>query len=497
MQRIMITQTIQKTLSWLLIAALIFSSLVVWRSSVGAAAQTKLYITPATKTIEVGKKFFLLLRLNTGGEQVNGVDTVVNFDKSKMSLVSVNTTTGDFSDVIPVNNSGNGQIEFVGASFSPVNKTNAIVYKATFKAKAGSGSADVTISQDSIATSATTSENVLSSVQYGKVVFTSPAQPAPAPTPKPKPTPTTPGDTDDSPTQEAPTTTNPDRPSDTSNIPKNGTKTSNRAPKQRVNRVKRVGFKRAIIQLQTDKPASATIQYGLDSDQLGLSVNSSGLKTTHDLSIDSQTLEPGRTYFYRTVSIDASGEKTVGELKSFVTRGYKISVEILDDQNQPIKNLPVTLNSETRNATTNNNGVAVFTDIAPGQHAISFEHDSRRHVNQIEVSDTLGLTDGKNVADNQNVPLQSYSIVAEFTVFTTRNVAIAATTFVVVFLSALTYVVAHKRTQLANDPYRHNQIRVPSPSAPKLGDSKEDIVNQIAVEPNPSAGEVINPNKKG
>ncbi len=82
--------------------------------------------------------------------------------------------------------------------------------------------------------------------------------------------------------------------------------------------------------------------------------------------------------------------------KQYVTEVFKkdeqqyvkeVKFQILDDQQNPIPNLPVTLHSEPRTGITNEEGVVTFADVPTSEHRILFAYDGKSLDKAITIND--------------------------------------------------------------------------------------------------------------
>src|SRR4051812_17713689 len=62
-----------------------------------SAAGGQIYLTPAAPSVQNGNNLVLDLRINPG-QAVNNVETTVNYDSTKLTFVSVDTSSSAFSN---------------------------------------------------------------------------------------------------------------------------------------------------------------------------------------------------------------------------------------------------------------------------------------------------------------------------------------------------------------------------------------------------------------
>ena len=74
----------------------------------------------------------------------------------------------------------------------------------------------------------------------------------------------------------------------------------------------------AVIEWDTDEPATTQIKYGTSSDQLNYQTALPGLANAHDIVLTN--LNPGTTYYFKAMSMDSSGNSSESTLRQFTTQ---------------------------------------------------------------------------------------------------------------------------------------------------------------------------------
>ena len=105
------------------------------------AASASLYLTPATKVVNVGGQFNVDVMLDTGGADVSAVDVVLNYPADKLEYVNAQAGTILPQMAVRSNTPGTLSLNFISAS-GTYSGTGKLV-SLTFKAKAA-GSAPIT-----------------------------------------------------------------------------------------------------------------------------------------------------------------------------------------------------------------------------------------------------------------------------------------------------------------------------------------------------------------
>ncbi len=377
-----------------------------------ASSTTKVFLTPSTNSVSQGSNVNIGVNLNTGGENITSAKVVINYDVSKLEFVSFDYSSSSFSiHSDTFNKVESGKLSYNTSAFTGVNSANANIFSIRFKS-IGSGSSSVTVSQPESVLLGPSSElnppNLLSVVEGASVDISSPTpdpepnppttNPTPNPTPDPEPNPPTPNPTpisEPSPTSNSsnPKTSNWSQPSvnlkkDQTQAPQSSSATAPQIANVEINNL---GYRSADISWSTDKPSNSILNLGADKDSLAINVKSDGIKNAHSVRLDENYLTPGTTFYFKITSSDEAGEKTVSETYSFVTKGYDVVAQVVDKQANPVSEVIVTLNSDTRISETDENGNASFYNVAPGQHTVSFEYGGEVYSQSINVEDKLNV----------------------------------------------------------------------------------------------------------
>lgn len=159
-----------KVKSFMLYALVLSFALYTLRSPKTAYAVASLSLSPATKTIEVGQTFSVSVVLSTGGSNTDATDVIVNYDSTKLELVTA--TLGDLYDNrLVTNTSVSGKVT-LRASSSPGTYFNGSGTFATLNLKGkaiGSGAVnfDFTANSTTDCNVAYAGSDILGSVSNG------------------------------------------------------------------------------------------------------------------------------------------------------------------------------------------------------------------------------------------------------------------------------------------------------------------------------------------
>lgn len=154
---------------------------------IGAAASgPALFITPSSANVLIDNNFSVQLRLDTAGQQVDGVEAFLTYPADKLQYLSMSDSGSAFGLGFP-SSGGGGNITVrrtVNPDVSPtVSGDNLLVVTVSFKALTGSGTAAVNYSaQSSVTAPSAGNGSVLSSTSGGTYTLTSappPSQPPP------------------------------------------------------------------------------------------------------------------------------------------------------------------------------------------------------------------------------------------------------------------------------------------------------------------------------
>ena len=314
-----------------------------------------IYISPGTVNAEINGTFSVQLRINPG-TSVNAVQATVSFNTSALQLLS--TSLGAFSTCTQ-NSASGGTVSLACAMLGSSTSSDSLIDTITLKALAGSGSTPISVSGNAASSGTYTNP----SVSGATINFYSPA-PAPAPAPTtsqsqtytsaPRSSSTPPSSSSPAPSPSATPTTTPPPP-----VVSFSAKSIS------------VQFTGGLLSIRTNIPVKISIIYGTSQQTMNQTSAQTSLGTKNVLDLGNG-LTPGTTYYYQIIATDGNGNITKGPVGTFTTKGYTISVTVLDNLNHPIPDQSVTLHSSPMVSQTNSKGVATFTNVAPGIHHLEY-----------------------------------------------------------------------------------------------------------------------------
>ncbi len=381
------------------------------------AATGTIYVSPGSMSEEVGGTFSTQVRINPG-TSVNAVQATLNYNPSALEWLS--NSIGAFSTCTE-NSGGGGAATFACAMLGSSTSSDSLIATVSFKTLVGSGSTTLSLSNANAADNGTYTNP---STSGATVSFYSPA-PAPAPTAGPTKSYSYHSSSSSVATSSSSTpaaTPQPSAPAKPATIKINDFTAQ---------------FDTASLKVATNVPVQVYLQYGTDKNNLSLSIAPSSLGTSNTVSFDKAELLPGTTYYYQIIAKDASGNITKSPIKSFTTKGYTISITVLDSQNHPLANQPVTLHSTPTNAKTNNQGIATFTNVAPGVHHLLYKAGDKTYSQTVYVSNDFVTKNGK-----QTAPLQSAAVILNGFVYKSVAPIPGALAFTVLLVVAFGIIVA-------------------------------------------------------
>lgn len=343
------------------------------------AAAGEIYLSPSSASVQVGNQITLGLRINPG-VSVNAVQATINYDASDLQFVSLSLSA--FPTCVQ-DSGGGGSVVFSCTILGSSVTSDSLIANVNFEALTGSGSTSLTLSNANAANNGSYTDP---STAGATISFTTPAPPPSSPSPPPSSgnsshsskttaksssSPTTPS-TSSSSSSSTPTS------SSSASSPTSSTPTTSTSPVKISSTPTQIEFNKASIVVSSNTPAQFYIKYGTSKNDLNLSTTPTMLGKTATVSLANANLTPGTKYYYEIIAKSADGGiQAQTPLSSLTTKGYTLSVTVLDNQYHPLVGKLVTLHSaKPLTATTNSRGIATFTNVAPGLHHVDYSNDS-------------------------------------------------------------------------------------------------------------------------
>lgn len=334
------------------------ASFIVFLYGASTSFASTLTLTPASTNIPQGSIVSVQVRLNAQGESINGVSAYISYPQDKLDVSSITYGSSVFG-IAAESYYGGGSIRISRGSITGATG-NVNVATINFKGKS-QGTATVSFINGSGAprtSNSTDSLNLPGST--GGTYTIGPAAPK------------------DLQSQEL-------------------------AIKDVL--VSSISTNNATITWTTDVKSDSTVEYGLQQGKYILSSYDKKGVLEHKITIG-ENLIPGETIYFRVKSEAAIGEGVSKDL-NFQLLGYTVKVTILDIKGNPIPNAEVILYSSPVRQTTDQQGVATFTNVTPTRHLVVVKSEGIETSKEIDVKeDSLGeFTLTVNAKSNDNTLL--------------------------------------------------------------------------------------------
>jgi hypothetical protein len=298
-----------------------------------------LYLSPGATSVAGGSSFSLSVRVNATSA-VDAVQANLSYPADKLTFLGTSYSGTGF-EIQAENSGGGGSIRMGRGSLSAKSGDNLIA-TISFQAIPSSGSATVSFTSGSEAVKG--GSIVASATSGATITFTK------ATTPEPKPK-------------------------------------DKKAPKISDLKVINIGLKKATVTWKTNEKATTVVEYG-PTKKLGITSSSNKLVKNHKIALSEKLLLPGSKYYYKVKSQDKAGNVGTSKITSFDTKGYSIKLKIVDSKGNLLSNVNVKLIPGSEETTTNESGVAYFTDVAPGDHSVNVTVGDQVLAAQIEVEES-------------------------------------------------------------------------------------------------------------
>ena len=436
------------------------------------SAEGTLYLSPASKTVNVGSNFTIAIRVDSKGININAVQANLSYPTSKLDFVSIDGSESAFN--FPLEETGGGGIVKIGRIVLPDPvKGDRFVANVTFKAKS-SGTATVSFASGTVVLKSS-DNSVLTTTKSGGSYTINSTNPPPPPPPDD-------GDTSKpSPSSTATSTTT----TTTTTTPKKDTT----APRISGLRVSNIGFEKATISWVTNEESSTVVEYGI-AKSLGIVKFNTKLTKSHSITLSKEILIPGTRFYYRVSSKDASGNVAKSKFTSFKTKGYSVKLRVLNLAGEPIGGAKIILVPGFDTVVADKNGFALFVDTAPGKHAVTIEIGDQKLAEEIVVEEI------KDPEKTQEFILKVAAVAREQGVDVLGYIPLLA--IVVVTILAITggwmgrnYLLSHKRigggggsSGSGSKPPQNPSKPKPEQKAPNTAQSSQELPSLSPRPPN-------------
>lgn len=137
------------------------------------APSASLSLSPSNGTHEYTDSFTVDVRVNTGGEAVNGIEARLSYNDSLLDFVSIDASSSAFS-IEASSSGGGGLVTIERANITAVTNSNALVARVRFKAASTAGNATVSFLGTSKVVRASDSSDILGSTSGGTYTIEAP-----------------------------------------------------------------------------------------------------------------------------------------------------------------------------------------------------------------------------------------------------------------------------------------------------------------------------------
>lgn len=367
-----------------------------------------IYIYPGSSSLQVGSSETLALRINPG-TTVDGVQATVSYNAAYLRLNSVDTSGSPFSVQLQ-KSYGGGTITLALGNLSGGVSSDSLIANMNFTALAGSGSTSLTISNAN-ATSSGAYTNP--SASGASVSFTSPPPSSGGGgggsnsggggssgggSTGGSSSSGSGGSSHGSSSGSGSGGTS--SPSSTPGAPAaSPNSTAKQTPVKLKAELTATGYTSATFKATSNQPVSMYVLWGSDAKHLTNESKESAPTKSATLTMGDDKLTPGTTYYYQVVGKAGDGKLTELPVGHLLTAGFTVRVTVLDADNNLLRDTKVTLHSRVQTAVTDSNGVATFTDVAPGVHHLEYASGGHVYSSVVYVQDKLpaAAAKGKDV----------------------------------------------------------------------------------------------------
>ncbi|HET9098340.1 MAG TPA: cohesin domain-containing protein [Candidatus Saccharimonadales bacterium] len=356
------------------------------------AATGMMYVSPASANIQNGATFGVAIRINPG-TNVDTVQASLSYSTSYLQLDSM--SLGAFTTCTQ-QTAGGGSVNLTCAMLGSSTSSDSLIANVTFTALAGSGSTDLSLSGNAAYSGAYTNPGT----SGGQVSFYTPAAPAPVASSGSSSSGSSKSSYSSytSAGSASPSAPNQSSPTATAAAPASSS-TAPPAIKDKLSVASsKVQFTTASFIVKSAVPAQLTLKYGTLKSDLSSSVQAS---MDGHIAFPAKALTPGTKYYYQIIA--QAGGATIGEtpVSTFQTKGFSLSVVILDSHYSPVAGKVVYLHSTPIKAITNSKGIATFSDVPAGYHHIDYRLGNKTYSEPVYVSNDMSDNGGLQTAQPQ------------------------------------------------------------------------------------------------
>ncbi|MBI2577262.1 MAG: hypothetical protein HYV77_00250 [Candidatus Wildermuthbacteria bacterium] len=344
------------------------------------AAEATLFLTPSSGTIKMGGSLSVTIMVNTQGENVNAVAAYFAYPQDKFD-VTVSTADSALT-FITESRAINGRVEISGGLPTPGFSGTKKIATLTLKAKASSGSAELTVAPDSAVLTDVGNSNILNYTASGKGTYSfAPAAIILSPTPALSPSPTA---------TQSPT-------------PRPSVQPTSQPQVLTIQdvQVKNIGSNKAVVAWKTTKPADSVVHYGPSLAYAFMIVKDPSV-SDHEVVLENLFPE---TQYYFFVQSKADGKIVQTEQKTFITgktggtdnntqgNSKEVVIKVMGGSflnTKPIAGAVVEIKALGKQETTNEEGSVTFSDVPAGEQEILVKNGVEEKTERVSVGSDSG-----------------------------------------------------------------------------------------------------------
>lgn len=311
-----------------------------------SVSASTLTLSPSSGNIAVGSTLSIQIRLNTGGEGVNGVSAYLSYPQDKLDIAWMNFGSSAFS-IAAEGTSGGGVIKI---SRGNINAVSGNINVATIGLKGRApGAATVSfIGGSAVPRASDSSDSLNLGASRGGTYNVGGSAPPPSSV----------GSKTPSKDQTPPTISD-------------------------IN-VLEISTNSAKINWKTNEKADSYVEYGIDPGVYILNISDNKLVTNHSLMIQNPLFLPGSKIYYKIKSKNSLNNQASSPESTLQLKGYSVKITVKSN-NKPLEGAEVSLYSEPVKALSNNLGEVNFDNISPGKHLVSIKYQTQEKTSEIQV----------------------------------------------------------------------------------------------------------------
>jgi hypothetical protein len=420
----------------------------------------QIYLSPSSTTVTDGQTFTLNLMISPG-TSVNAVQATVSYSTSLLQYNS--DSLGAFSTCTQ-NSGGGGNVSLSCAMLGSSTSSTSEIASISFTSLSGSGSTSLGVSGEAANAGSYTNPSTAGAT----VSFYTPA---PSGSSGSSGSGSSNSGSSSSSKSTSKTTTSKATSTGSSTASTTTTTATPQAtaaptvvlPKVNITSVSaEASLASASIDATSTSSVQSLVRYGTSEADLSQSV---GPGTSGKSSVTKLTgLKPTTTYYYQVVDQISGNTVVTSSVKSFKTKGFTVSVAVLDGKDKPLANQIVYLHTAPVKGETNSKGIATFYNVPSGVHHLDYSSNGKSYSQLVYVSNEMTtLTNGTQTTPIQNQSVILTGLVAK-TSSSSKSIILTAVLLIILCLAFIAISASNRREILKSGPGRFT----PHIKGPKL-----------------------------